>query len=231
MRVLLYSVIALSLLAAGPSDHPAVRLFDKKGPPAGWRVCQWNDVSQPGPKDAKWFVNDQGILTGKNSRDTWLMSDAQYADFELSLDFKITSQGNSGVALRAPLKGDPAYDGMELQIVDPRYYGGKGEPEQLCGAIYRGIAPAKQAFKPNAWNTYHISCIGPHVKVVLNGQIIQDFNLDDQTKPLHRDSPEKSAPPLKDRPRKGHIGFQDLSRDGRVQIRNVTLRDLDAAPK
>jgi len=49
---------------------------------------------------------------------------------------------------------------MELQIVDPRYYGGKGEAEQLCGAIYRGVAPAKDAFKPEAWNKYEITCIG-----------------------------------------------------------------------
>src|SRR5581483_3229095 len=136
---------------------------------------------------------------------------------ELELEFKITARGNSGVALRAPMSGDPAYDGMELQIVDPRYYDGKGEAEQLCGAIYRGVAPKKDAFKPEEWNKYQITCRGPHVKVVLNGELIQDVNLDEQTKPLHRDSPEKPAPPLKDRPRKGHIGFQDLGRDGRTQ--------------
>ena len=38
--------------------------------------------------------------------------------------------------------------------------------------------------------------------------------LDEQTKALHRDKPDLSAPPLKERPRTGHIGFQDLCRDG-----------------
>src|SRR5438477_6717678 len=118
---------------------------------------------------------------------------------------------------------------MELQIVDPRYYGGKGEAEQLCGAIYRGVAPAKDAFKPEDWNTYQITCIGPHVKVVLNGEVIQDVNLDEQTKPLHRDDPKKITLPLRDRPRRGHIGFQELSKGNtHVEIRNARLKVLSA---
>lgn len=227
--VTVIGTLVLSLASAPARAAEAVRLFTEKGLPAGWVVRAWNDVSKPPQeKEAKWVVNDDGILTSVDARGTWLISEKEYRDFELALEFKIPARGNSGVALRAPMKGDPAYDGMELQIVDPRYYEGKGEPEQLCGAIYRGVAPKKDAFKPEAWNKYQITCRGPHVKVMLNGELIQDVNLDEQTKPLHRDSPDKASPPLKDRPRKGHIGFQDLGRDGRTQIRNVTLKVLDA---
>ncbi len=142
---------------------------------------------------------------------------------------KLSALGNSGVALCAPLHGDPAYMGMELQIVDPRYYEGHGAPEQLCGAIYRAIAPKKLVFKAEDWNKYEITCRGPHIKVILNGELVQDFNLDEQTQALHRDDPKVSSPPLKDRPRKGHIGFQDLCRDeGRTQIRNVVIRELES---
>lgn len=215
-------------IGAKDSADKEVHLFTEKGVPKGWVVCTWNEISKPAPADAQWAVDESGILTGAQNRGTWLISEKEYGDFDLDLEFKITARGNSGVALRAPMKGDPAYDGMELQIVDSRYYNGQGEPEQLCGAIYRGIAPKKDAFKPEAWNKYQITCRGPHVKVILNGELIQDFNLDEQTRELHRDSPEKSSPPLKDRPRKGHIGFQDLGRDGRTQIRNVTLRVLDS---
>ena len=83
-------------------------------------------------------------------------------------------------------------------------------------------------FKPEDWNKFQISCMGPHVKVVLNGEVVQDFNLDEQTKTLHRDKPEETATPLKERPRRGHIGFQDLCRDGKpAQFRNVVLHVLD----
>lgn len=227
MRNLPLLLLGLVLVAAAPDDSRAVKLFTEPGAPAGWSVRQWNDLSKPGPPEAKWVVDDRGVLHGAQPRDTWLVSDKEYSDFVLTLEFKIPPQGNSGVALRAPMRGDPAYDGMELQIVDPRYYEGHGEKIQLCGAIYRAIAPKVDAFKPEQWNRYEITCQGPHVKVILNGQKIQDFNLDEQTKVLHRDSPDKTSLPLKDRPRKGHIGFQELSRGGHVQIRNVTLRVLD----
>jgi hypothetical protein len=229
MRHLPLILPVLFLIAAAPEDHSKpVHLFAEEGVPKGWHVREWNDVSKPAPADAQWTVNDDGILSGTSSRGTWLISEQEYGDFELELEFKIPAHGNSGVALRAPMRGDPAYDGMELQIVDPRYYDNKGEAEQLCGALYRGVAPKKAAFKPEEWNKYQITCQGPHVKVVLNGELIQDVNLDEQTQKLHRDQPDKPAAPLKERPRTGHIGFQDLSRDGRPQIRNVMLRVLDA---
>jgi hypothetical protein len=227
----LTSLACFLLIAAAPAADPkTLHPFAEKGVPAGWVVRAWNDVSKPPTAaDAKWTVNDEGILTGSGTQGTWLLSEQEFGDFELELEFKIPAHGNSGVALRAPMHGDPAYDGMELQIVDPRYYNGNGEAEQLCGAIYRGIAPKKAVFKPEEWNKYQITCQGAHVKVVLNGEVIQDFNLDEQTAKLHRDQPEKPADPLKDRPRRGHIGFQDLGKDGRAQIRNVTIRVLDAS--
>jgi len=176
---------------------------------------------------AQWTVDENGILHGSDPRGTWLISRQEFSDFELELEFKLPPRGNSGVALRAPLKGDPAYVGMELQIVDPRYYDGKGRVDQLTGSIYRVHAPSQQLFKPDDWNKYHIACLGPHIKVVLNGQTIQDVNADNETSPGTNDKMDPT-PPLKDRPRRGHIGFQELSRGGHVQIRNVTLRVLDS---
>lgn len=53
------------------------------------------------------------------------------------------------------------------------------------------------------------------------------MNLDAQTATVKRHD-GTDAPPLKDRPRRGHIGFQELSRDGaHVQIRNARLKELN----
>ena len=55
----------------------------------------------------------------------------------------------------------------------------------------------------------------------LNGDLIQNVNLDAQTKKLERGTP------LKGRPRRGHIGFQELSRGGgHVEFRNVRIKEL-----
>ena len=54
----------------------------------------------------------------------------------LMFEFKLGEQGNSGCGLRFPLFGDPAFDGLELQMVDPRYYGTNQVPAaELTGGL------------------------------------------------------------------------------------------------
>ncbi len=205
-----------------------VDLFPTDGPPKNWTVTDWSDLKKAGPAGAVWKV-DKGILTGSTPRGTWVVSDAEYGDFELEFEWKLPERGNGGVALRSPKFGDPAFDGLELQMVDPRYFPADSppKPSELSGSFYRAAAPLVQVYKPGEWNKYQITCQGPRIKVVLNGETIQDLNLDEQTlRPQRHDG--SFAPPLKDRPRKGHIGFQELSRGGgHVEIRQARLKVLE----
>ncbi len=175
-----------------------------------------------------WRV-EKGVLHGSEPRGTWLLCEKEYGDFILEFEWKLGERGNSGVALRAPLYGDPAFDGMELQMVDPRYYPPEMSvtPAELTGSLYKAVAPRRQIYHPTEWNKYRITCRGSSVKVLLNGESILDVNLDEQTKPSKRHD-NTDAPPLKERPRKGHIGFQELSRGGgHVEIRNTRIKVLD----
>lgn len=220
-------VAALSAVpAASAADEQGfVPLFPKNGVPAGWTVRQWDDVSKK-VANAPWTVRD-GVLHSGQHRGTWLMSDKQYHDFILEFEIKLTARGNSGVALRSPMHGDPAFDGMELQIADFRY-NTEAKPFELTGAIYRAAAPSKQVYKPTAWNRFHIELRGSRLKVTLNGQAIQDIDLRQyEQRPKRHDGSD--APPLKDRPRRGHIGFQHLSRnDEPVLIRGARIKVLDS---
>jgi hypothetical protein len=161
-----------------------------------------------------------------SERGTWLMSEAQYANFELEFEFKLGPLGNSGLALRAPLKGDPAFDGIELQMVDLRY-NPKAKDSELTGGLYRAVAPRKQVYKPTDWNRYEITLKASSLRVRLNGELIHDLDLNKQDQIVKRHD-GSDAPPIKDRPRRGHIGFQELGRGGdRVQIRNVRIMILN----
>ncbi len=201
-----------------------VPLFDQEGPPKGWSVSAWNDLSQPGPKDAVWSVRE-GVLTSGKTRGSWLISEKQYDDFILEFEIKLEKLGNSGVALRAPKKGDPAFEGLELQIADLRY-NTNAKDDELTGAIYRSLAPTKQVYKPTEWNHVRIELRGSHLKVMLNGELIQDADLSKQEKTAKRHDGTEASP-LKDRPRKGHIGFQHLSRDSSpLLIRKARLQEL-----
>ena len=223
----LFCVFSMPVGAPSPTEEGFKTLFPKEGIPEGWRVSAWSDVSKPGPEGAVWRVVN-GILHGSEPRGTWLVSEREYGDFILQFEFKLGERGNSGCGLRFPGKGDPAFDGLELQMVDPRYYPPemKVPPEELTGGLYRAVAPRKQLFKAEQWNHYEVECRGPLVKVKLNGEQILHVNLNDHTKVIKRHDGSDAAA-LKDRPRKGHIGFQELSRSGgHVEIRNARIKEL-----
>jgi hypothetical protein len=213
--------------ASAPARPDSVPLFPDKGEVKGWSVRAWDDVSKPGPAEAKWVVDEEGVLHGSEPRGTWLVSDKEYGDFVIEYDFKLGERGNSGLGVRFPGKGDPAFDGLEVQMNDARYNDGRDAPNQLTGSFYKAIAPKKQVFKPTEWNHYKITAKGPRIQVELNGELVQDVNLDEQNTPVERHD-GTMAPPLKDRPRRGHLGFQELSRGGaHVLIRNAKITELE----
>lgn len=224
------TIPALALLAsaavlrgAEPADPAWEKLFTQDGPPAGWVVRSWDNVANPPPPRTEWRVRN-GILIGSDPRGTWLVSEREVGDFLLEFEFRLGERGNSGVGLRVPAAGDPAFDALEIQLVDPRYFGegAATPPEHLTGAVYGALPPAEQAFQPQAWNTARIELRGPRLKVVINGRTVQDVNLDEQTTPPPR------GRPLAERPRRGRIAFQELGRGGsQVALRNVRLAVLD----
>ena len=201
-----------------------VPLFPANGEPKGWVVGAWNDVSKR--EESVWLVKD-GVLHGGDPRGTWLMSEKEYGDFIAEFEFKLGTNGNSGFAMRSPMKGDPAFDGLELQMADFRY-NPSAKDSELTGGLYRALAPSKQIYKPGEWNSYHIELRGSRVVVILNGEKIQDADLSAYSEPVKRHD-NTMAPALKDRPRRGHIGFQELSRgqDQHSMIRNARIKALD----
>jgi len=215
-------VTTCALLSA---EREFVSLFPEDGVPKGWTVRAWDDVRNPAQGNPVWKV-ENGVLHGGEPRGSWLLSEKEYGDFELEFEFKLGPTGNSGCALRVPMFGDPAFDGMELQMADFRY-NPEAKDSELTGGIYRAIAPTRQVYKPTEWNKYHVTLKGTHLNVVLNGETIQELNLDEQKQSVKRHN-GSDAPPVKDRPRKGHIGFQELSRGAEhVMIRNARIKVLD----
>jgi hypothetical protein len=165
------------------------------------------------------------VLRSGRERGTWLVSEREYGDFVLEFEIQLTEVGNSGVALRAPMRGDPAFEALEFQIADFRY-NTEAKPDELTGAIYRAAAPSEQVYRPTEWNRVRIELKGSRLRATLNGELIQDLDLDTLDKPTKRHD-GSDAIPVKDRPRRGHVGFQHLSRENEpVWIRGVTIREL-----
>ena len=198
-------------------------LFEKEGHPDGWHETIWSDVGEPGPEGALWSFKD-GVLHGSNPRGTWLVSDKEYGDFYIEFEFLLPRRGNSGFGVHFPDKGDPAFDGMEIQMCDTRYYTETGydfTPGEITGCIYEAILPRVEMFRPGEWNKYQITVQGSNIWVVLNNETIIKRDLDTETRILER------GKPLSERPRRGHIGFQELCRGGdHVMIRNIKINEF-----
>jgi hypothetical protein len=230
MKAIGFVFVLWATLAASWSaeDGGWTKLFPEEGVPNGWRVSDWSDVSKAPPAGAQWKVIG-GVLHGSDPRGTWLVSEKEYGDFELEFEWKIGSRGNSGCGMRFLDAGDPAFDGLELQMCDVRYYGDEAytiPSAELTGGIYRAIPPLANPFKPEDWNKYQVKLVGQHLEVTLNGQKIQNVTLTDYKK-INKRHNGQEAVPMKDRPLKGHIGFQELSRGGgHVEIRNARIKVL-----
>jgi hypothetical protein len=179
----------------------------------GWRINEGGNI--------KVWGAENGVLFVKGGGGGWLMTDKAYSDFELRLEFKMPEKGNSGVALRCALKGNPHLEaGMEIQLLDDEWHkkNYKGlKNTQLTGSIYGIVPPSKEALKPvGEWNKMRITAKGPRITVELNGEKIVDADLRD-----HRDKEKEHKGMM--RP-KGHLGLQ--SHDGRVEFRNLYVKAL-----
>ncbi len=147
----------------------------------------------------------------------------EYGDFVLRFEFKLTPGANNGLAIRAPLGGDAAYQGMELQILDdthPKY--NNLQPYQFHGSIY-GVVPAQRGhLKPaGEWNAEEVIVKGRQVTVKLNGTTIVDADIDKASTPETMD--HRQHPGLKNA--RGHIGF--CGHGDYLEFRNIRVKVLD----
>ena len=209
----MYRLVAF-LLAAGllsAAEPGFVPLFDAKSL-AGWTLARGRG---PG------YVVENGILVCPADGGGNLFTEKEYANFVLRLEFRMSEGANSGVGIRAPLEGDAAYQGMEIQILDDgaERYRGRLKPAQFHGSIY-DVFPARQGFrKPvGQWNEEEIAADGRRIKVVLNGNVIVDADLDTVTDPAVL----KKHPGLARK--SGHVGF--LGHGTRVDFRNIRIKEL-----
>lgn len=152
----------------------------------------------------------------------------EYADFVYRFEFQLTPGANNGLGIRAPLGGDAAYQGMELQILDNEADIYKNlQVYQYHGSVY-GVIPAKRGFlKPvGEWNYEQVTVKGTRITVELNGTVILDGDI--------AEARDKGTLDHKDHPglkrTTGHIGF--LGHGSVVKFRNIRIKDLTAeAPK
>jgi hypothetical protein len=212
MRFLLMGVVSLSACpaVAAENDDGFVPLFNGKDL-TGWVMRGYKSA----PND-QWTVRD-GVLSAKPGSG-WLGTEKMYGDFVLRLEWRVPSNGNSGVYLRVPdLQTEtlPTWTGVEVQVLDddgPEYKG-KLKPYQYSGSIYEFVPAKKRVYKGTGeWNRFEITCKGDLIRVVYNGELVAEADAAKDAK-------------LAKRPKKGFIGLQN--HDTAVDYRKIQIKSLD----
>jgi len=174
---LLFLLLLLTLGACRATGGVTILDLPDAEPLVGWRVLGGATFDL----DA-----DTGVLTGTGRdlpRNSFLVSDAVYDDFELELEVSIAAGGNSGVQVRSHVDwqadgGHGRLWGYQIEV-DPSERSWSGglydEGRRSWLADLSENAPAREAFVVGQWNHYRIRCEGPRIRTWVNGVPAVDF--------------------------------------------------------
>lgn len=191
---------------------------------AGWRG--YKSATLP----ASWKV-ENGLMLSRHEKDKStgdIVTVDQYDDFELSLEWKMTKGGNSGVIYRATEETDNVWEsGAEYQILDNTGHMDGLNPLASAGACYAVFAPARDVTRPlGEWNETRIMAVGKHVEHWLNGEKMLEYEVDTELWRAHVKTSRYFMTAYGQgnwgRAPRGHIALQDYG--GAIEFRNIKLR-------
>jgi hypothetical protein len=214
-----------------PKDNKLTRLEKKKGwrllfdgqTMNGWRPYLNNTT-------ATWVAED-GTLKGlgKGSDSTgYIISDDEFENFELKLEWKIAPRGNSGIlymVVEDTAYKTPYQTGPEYQVIDEVGWPDTLQEWQKTGANYAmHVAHNKQLKPVGEWNTAAIIVNNGHVEHWLNGIKVVEYELwTDEWKQLVANGKWKDYPAY-GLAKKGHLVLQDHGSN--VWYKNIKIREL-----
>ncbi|MBI1361123.1 MAG: DUF1080 domain-containing protein [Alphaproteobacteria bacterium] len=213
------SAAAPNMLTSAEKAAGWQELFDGKTLD-GWRLYHADAAGAP------WSVEDGAITVSGTGPD--LITKDEYGDFELSVDWKISPAGNSGIIylVKDVLEAPQTYNtGPEMQVLDDARHPDGKLPSHRAGALYDLVAPSIPAARPvGEWNTARIRVKDGHITHWLNGtKVVESPYGDDAWRKMVAGSKFKDMP-LFGKASSGHIALQDHG--DQVWYRNIKIRKL-----
>ncbi len=190
------------------------RGYKMKEMPPGWAVIDGAMVRVKGGEGGKGAGGGDDIITT-----------AEYDNFELTVQWKIVSGGNSGILYRVSEDAITSWHvAPEMQVLDNSKHPTR-DKRQLAGALYDLYAPPKDVTKPvGEWNTAKIVARGNQVEHWLNGTLLFAYELGSEDWNQRVANSKFKDMPKFAKNRSGHICLQDHS--DRIEFRNVKIRPL-----
>jgi hypothetical protein len=243
MKLLLTIACSFVLFSASATENPKnlhtphstfhnykgwKKLFDGKTK-AGWHIYH-NDGN-----GSDWQIQDGALVLVHNTDKTSkvktggdLVTDGTYENYHLSLEWKISQGGNSGIIFG--VQEDAAYEhtfnsGCEMQVLDNDGHSDGKITKHRAGDLYDLIKCNRETVKPvGEWNHAEIIIDHGHLTLMLNEEKVVETDMW---------TPEWNALVAGSKFKKmtgfatfksGHIALQDHG--NQVSYRNIKIKEL-----
>jgi Domain of Unknown Function (DUF1080) len=221
LLVLLSSVVmtaqALPTLTAKEKSDGWKLLFD------GTSLGGWRSYKSETPPSG-WRASAGELIRDGEGGD--LMTTEQFGDFELSLEWKVSKNGNSGIIYCATTEGpSPWSTGPEFQILDNAGHADGKSPLTSAGSNYAVNPPVKDVTKPvGEWNSIRLIAKGNRIEHWMNGVKLLDYEVGSPDWEARVKASKFATMPGYGRAKRGHIVLQDHG--DVVAYRNIKIRPL-----
>lgn len=185
---------------------------------AGWRA--FKSLEPP----TGWKAVDGALVRAGSGGD--IMTVDEFADFELSLEWRIAKGGNSGIMFRVTSDGAQTYEtGPEMQVLDNAGHADGKDPATSAGSNYALYAPVRDLTRPvGQWNQVRLVVRGAHVEHWLNGVKLLEYELWSPDWEARVAKSKFKTMPGYGRAKRGHLVLQDHGDE--VAYRNIRIRPL-----
>ena len=171
MKKLVFGIFAIGALHVSVMAQTK-SLFDGK------TTRGWHAYLQTGP--GAWSVMDGALQLDPKAGGGDLLSDNEYENFELLLEWKIAKGGNSGIIIgvhETPEFKETYFTGIEMQVLDDKDAGDNKLATHLAGALYDMRPPAHPAKPAGEWNKVKIRKQNGHLTFWMNGEKVIDTQI------------------------------------------------------
>lgn len=198
-----------------------------------WSDLLVSDLTNMKAPGSIWSYRD-GILSATEDQNIW--TKATHGDCVLDLEFRFEPGANSGVFLYNSDETNWMAGSIEIQICDDRAKQWQEKPANWrCGAFFGHQPASKSTVKPaGEWNRMTITAQGPHITVVLNGEVVNEIDLtrwkEGKLNPDGSEAPKwLQGKPWAEMPYAGRVGFQGRHAGAGIEFRQVKLLRLQTS--
>lgn len=183
-----------------------------------------------------WKVKEGYLYLDTTVKENWqikdggdIVTDEEYENFHLKLEWKIAKDGNSGIIFYINEDKSkynwPWETGPEMQVLDNNGHPDAKIIKHRAGDLYDLVSCSKETVKAHGeWNLAEVKCLNGKLDLYLNGENVVSTTLwDDNWKKMVANSKFRNMPGFGTFKR-GRIGLQDHGNE--VCFRNIRIRRL-----